>query len=289
MAGLVNLIYLYLGENNISDISPLARLANLTDLRLAYNSISDILPLVANTGLGNRDQVHLSENPLSYPSIYEHIPILQSRRVKILFDNRIPTTLRKISGVVTQSDNVLIVEVRDSEGRPFEGVPVTFTVTSGGGTLSVTATTADENGRAQTTLTLGTTGTPNNVEASAASIQVTATFSDVSEPAVAIPDSDLRAAIETALGVASGTPIVPSDMATLTDFEAGHAYIGNLTGLEFATNLTELNLGYNSISDISPLAELTNLTELQLWSNNISDISPVAGLTNLTWTEPFRQ
>ena len=282
VAGLVNLIYLYLGENNISDISPLARLANLTDLRLAYNSISDISPLVANTGLGNRDQVHLSENPLSYPSIYTHIPTLQSRRVDVRFDNRIPTTLRRIPGVVTQSDNVLVVEVQDSEGRPFEGVPVTFTVISGGGTLSVTATMTDENGRAQTTLTLGTTGTPNNIEASAASIPVTATFSDVAEPVVAIPDPNLRAAIETALGMASGTPIVPSDMATLTHFEAGYANISNLTGLEFATNLTELNLGYNSISNISPLAELTNLTELNLEYNPISDISPLAELTNLT-------
>ena len=118
----------------------------------------------------------------------------------IRFDNRIPTTLRKISDVVTQSDNVLIVEVRDSEGRPFEGVPVTFTVTSGGGTLSVTTTTTNESGRAQTVLMLGTTGTPNIVEAAAAGLQETVTFSDVPEPAVDIPDPNLRTAIERYLG-----------------------------------------------------------------------------------------
>ena len=76
---------------------------------------------------------------------------------------------------------------------------MTFTVTSGGGTLSVTSTTADENGRAQTTLTLGSTGEPNNVEASVAGVVRTVTFSDVPEPTVNIPDPNLRAAVVEAL------------------------------------------------------------------------------------------
>ena len=251
-------------------------------------------------------EVHIWRNLLSYPSIYERIPTLRSRGVKVLFDNRTPTTLRKISGVVTQSDNVLIeVEVRDNygrhpffttdrEGRPFEGVPVTFTVTSGGGTLSVTATMTDENGRAQTTLTLGTIGTPNIVEASAAGIQETVTFSDAVESAVDIPDPNLRAAIENILGKASGDTITGADMAELTELTAPNTNISNLAGLEFATNLTFLHLGAeyveaegrsinsNSVSDISPVAGLTNLTGLDLEGNNITDISPVAGLTNLT-------
>ena len=45
--------------------------------------------------------------------------------------------------------------MRDEHGAAFEGVPVTFAVTAGDGTLSVTHTTTDENGRAQSTLTLG--------------------------------------------------------------------------------------------------------------------------------------
>ena len=51
--------------------------------------------------------------------------------------------------------NPFIVEVRDEYGSAFEGVPVTFAVTAGDGTLSVTRPTTDENGRAQSTLTLG--------------------------------------------------------------------------------------------------------------------------------------
>ena len=102
---------------------------------------------------------------------------------------------------------------------------------------------------------------------------------------VAIPDANLRAAIEAALGKASGAPITPAEMATLTSLEAPNSDISDLTGLEFATNLTSLNLWDNSISDISVLSNLTKLTNLNLYSNNISDsdISVLSNLTKLTY------
>ena len=113
--------------------------------------------------------------------------------------------------------------------------------------------------------------------------------------AVDIPDPNLRDAIETALGKASGATITTSDMARLTNFEARNANIGDLTGLELATNLTYLDLGdmevegrwinSNSVSNLSPLAGLTKLTRLEINDNNISNISPLAGLTNLTELE----
>ena len=92
---------------------------------------------------------------------------------------------------------------------------------------------------------------------------------------VDIPDSNLRAAIESRLGVASGATITTADMATLTHLEAKNVNISDLTGLEGATNLTVLDLGAewvepegwinsNSVSNLSPLAGLTNLTRLEL-------------------------
>ena len=61
---------------------------------------------------------------------------------------------------------------------------------------------------------------------------------------VNIPDSNLRAEIEEALGKASGASITTADMAKLTRLEAKNANISNLTGLESATNLTNLDLGF---------------------------------------------
>ena len=108
---------------------------------------------------------------------------------------------------------------------------------------------------------------------------------------VNIPDPNLRAAIEEALGKASGATITTADMATLIELEAPNANISNLTGLEHAINLTDLNLGAewvqtswinsNSVSDLSVLAGLINLTRLNLGDNTISDISALSGLTNL--------
>ena len=99
---------------------------------------------------------------------------------------------------------------------------------------------------------------------------------------VDIPDPNLRAKIEQALGKASGDTITPADMATLTTLEANDANIKDSTGLEYATNLTKLLLVRNSLSDISALSGLTNLTWLNLGGNSISDISALSGLTNLT-------
>ena len=62
--------------------------------------------------------------------------------------------------------NPFVVEVQDEDGEPLTGHSVTFSVTAGGGSLSETSVTADEDGRAQTTLTLGSAPGINSVEAS---------------------------------------------------------------------------------------------------------------------------
>ena len=104
---------------------------------------------------------------------------------------------------------------------------------------------------------------------------------EVPSPVVAIPDANLRAAIEAALDKAAGTPITQAEMATMDSLTATKKGISDLTGLESATNLQNLNLSFNNITDISPLAGLTKLRGLHLWDNNITDISPLAGLTKL--------
>ena len=162
-----------------------------------------------------------------------------------------------------------------------EGISVAFTVVAGDGTLSVIRTMTDENGRAQSTLTLGTNLGTNAVSVSAVGIDNTVTFNAVAEAAVDLPDPNLRAAIETTLGKAKDDPITPSEMATLTRLEAPEVDILNPTGLEHATHLMELFLNGNAISDLSPLTGLTNLTLLKLDRNSISDISALADLINL--------
>ena len=161
VADLTHLTELNLDYNNITDISAVAGLTNLTRLRLRDNNISDLSPLVANTGLGNGDEIYVRGNPLSYLSIHTHIPILQNRGVIVDSDNRAYPALLKISGdnqtgaSFVSLSQPFVVEAQDENGSALVGISVTFAVTAGGGTLSTTTTRTNTNGRAQSTLILG--------------------------------------------------------------------------------------------------------------------------------------
>ena len=82
-----------------------------------------------------------------------------------------PVGVEIISGVEQQGSagatlaKPFFVLVVDQNGDPVVGATVTFTVTAGGGTLSVATATTDENGRAATTLTLGSQPGTNTVVA----------------------------------------------------------------------------------------------------------------------------
>ena len=185
LSGLTSLTRLRLGYNNISDISPLKGLTSLEILSLTLNRISDISAL---SGLTSLTRLALKGNPLSYPSYTTHIPAFQSRGVSVTYDDRTLTSLVKISGddqtgtAGSRLSDPFIVEVRDTNyvalgvlapflarhrdanDVAFAGVPVTFSVTAGGGSLSTTTDTTDANGRASTRLTLGAAGV-NTVKA----------------------------------------------------------------------------------------------------------------------------
>ena len=187
VADLTNLTWLNLWGNSISAIFPVAGLTKLTDLYLGDNNISDISPLAANTGLGSGDTVNVKGNPLSYLSIHTHLPTLQNRGVTVEFDNRTHPALLKISGdnqkgaSFTPLSQPFVVEAQDVNGSALTGISVRFAVTTGGGTLSTTITRTDENGRAQSTLTLGPNLGTNTVEVSAAGIEVSVTFYAISD------------------------------------------------------------------------------------------------------------
>ncbi len=161
LSGLIHLKHLKLFGNSISDVSPLSNLTGLTFLELQGNNILDISPLVVNMGLGNGDEVNLLRNPLTYPSLNTHIPALQGRGVRVRFDSRTPARLAIVSGQGQDGTPgaalaaPFVVEVRNQRDEAFAGVPVAFTVTSGGGSLSTTTGTTNTKGWAQTTLTLG--------------------------------------------------------------------------------------------------------------------------------------
>ena len=98
----------------------------------------------------------------------------------------IPKTLTKVSGdgqtgaAGAQLANPFGVEVTDQNGAAFADAAVTFTVIVGGGTLNITSTTTDKNGRAESTLTLGQQPGTNIVTVTVAGLE-SMTFSAISE------------------------------------------------------------------------------------------------------------
>ena len=86
-------------------------------------------------------------------------------------EQAMPHTLTKVSGdgqegtVGEPLAKPFVVSVLDQEGSAFAGAVVTFSVTAGGGTLSSTTATTDVNGRARSTLTLGSDPGTNTVTA----------------------------------------------------------------------------------------------------------------------------
>ena len=86
-------------------------------------------------------------------------------------------------------ENPFFIEVQDANGAAVVGVSVTYTVTSGGGTLSVTSIMTDEHGRAHSTLTLGPELGANTVEVSADGVESTVTFyaiADAESPSIPV-------------------------------------------------------------------------------------------------------
>ena len=194
LRGLINLQRLSLYGNKIRDISPLEGLTKLELVLLEGNEIRDISPIAGWTHLVGFwvpleirffSRAHetalygLMTNPLSYPSIYEHIPTLilnnglpgreASTRLRHYFrtypdptrnqfirniyfyrpklpnNTRKPTTLEIVSEAeqtVRSDESVepLVVRVLTQYDEPFAGVPVVFAVTAGEGTVETAET-----------------------------------------------------------------------------------------------------------------------------------------------------
>ena len=106
---------------------------------------------------------------------------------------------------------------------------------------------------------------------------------------VSIPNPNLRAAIEEALGKAPNASITAEEMATLTDITVRYKEVEDLQGLQFATNLETLQLATLSTSDLSPLAGLEKLRWFGAYNTPISDLSSLTrfpGLTGVSLSGP---
>ena len=196
-----------------------------------------------------------------------------------------PTALSIISGdnqsVLTGEAlaDPFVVEVRDQNGDPMEGVTVTFIVSAGGGSLSDTSVDTDANGLAQSTLTLGSEPGTNTVEASVEEITETVTFN--AEASFPLP-------MPTALSIISGDNQNDLPGETLADPFVVEVRDQNGDPLEGETVTFTVSAGGGSLSDTSVDTDANGLAQTALTLGNDPGTNAVeASVEEITETATF--
>ena len=184
-----------------------------------------------------------------------------------------------------------MVEVRDGDSVAFAGVPVTFAVTAGGGTLSVTSTMTDANGRAGSTLTLGNTAATNTVRVSVQGISQIAIFTATATTTNTAPTftegaSTTRTVAEnTATGVNIGNAIAATD----TDNDTLTYTLGGINAASFAIDGTTGQLKTSAALDYETKSTYTvtvtvsdgNLTDTIIVTINVTDAAETPANTGV--------
>lgn len=95
---------------------------------------------------------------------------------------------------------------------------------------------------------------------------------------VQIPDANLAKALKSELGA---TSVTTERMAAVTQLNLANKGIGNLKGMETATNLTNLSLAGNPVSDLSALSGLSKLETLDLSRSSVTSLNALSDLKAL--------
>ena len=306
LAGLNNLIELWLYDNSISDISAIAGLTDLELLDLGYNLIYDISAIA---GLTNLTTLWLDDNSISdisaiagltdlelldlgYNSISDISAIAGLTNLTELFldDNSISDI-----SAVARLTNLTELWLNDNSISDISAIAGLTNLTA----LWLGYNSISDVSHLVANIGLGNgdfvdvVGNPLNaisINTHIPALQgrgVEVLFDNIVAPpedidqTVDIPDPNLRTTIEYELLNSGAATITVANMARLTELFAFDSLISDLTGLEHAINLRDLQFRSNDITDISPIAGLTNLTQINLSHNSIADISPLTGLNEL--------
>ena len=148
-------------------------------------------PTLVRTNQNGRAQTRFTPTSSGRIRIAASVNGITARAVFNITVGEAPASLTKVSGDNQSGTpdsalaNPFVVEVKDEDGDVIEGVRVTFSVTAGGGRLSDTSATTDEDGHAESTLTLGSRAGINSVQASVPGVDPV-TFSTSIEPEILV-------------------------------------------------------------------------------------------------------
>lgn len=232
LAKLTNIRYLYLQDNNITDITPLAQLSNLTELVLDGNNISDLKPLANLSGL---NWLYLNHNNIT------DLTPLANLKAPLKYLNLNYNNITDLTPLANMSD---LCELQLNHNNITDLTPLA--------NLSLLDFLYLDN---------------NNI------VDVTPVLNIRNLTALNLNNNHVD--------IAPFASPAYSTAYTIMFLELENNNLTDITPLANLTNLTILNLMHNNISDITPLANLTDLNVLSLDENNITDWSPVAHVANV--------
>jgi internalin A len=251
LAGLTSLSALDLGNNLISDVAPLSGLTKLTTLSLFYNQISDLSPLSGLTGLSFLSLWHnqiVDVSPLAGMTNLTHL----------YFDENQVVDISPLAGMT----KLTFLEIWGN--RIVDISPLADKVN-----LTFLALFSNQIGDFSPLANL--TGLKSLF------VGINNATSDIS-PLSGL--TNLECLVVAALNLSDISPV--AGMTKLKTLHFYHNNVSDISPLTGLTGLTELNFYGNNVSDLSPLAGLTNLTVLSLNSNEVTDISALSGMTAMT-------
>ena len=246
-----NLSRLYLRDNQISNLSPLASLINLRDITLDSNPVSDLYPVKS---LKNLTRLWCHQTQVSDLSPIAGLINLRDLR---LITNPI-SDLAPVRGL-TNLTRLYLADTLVSDLSPVRGLT---NLTH----LDFRDTLVSD---------LSPVAGLINLEVLRFSNE---SLSDLSPLAGLI---NLEEVFSWGNSISDLSPL--AGLTKLEEINFCRGNISDISPLAGLTGLTQLYLVSNEISDISPLSGLTGLTRLSLERNEVSDVSPLAGLTNLKW------
>ena len=251
---------LYLRDNAITDVRPLASLINLQSLSLWGNKVTDVSPLA---GLINLQKLSLWGNEITDVSPLARLTNLQWLQ---LGDNEIAD----VSPLASLTNLQWLGVMENALSQHAANQQLAAAIASG---LRVVAV-IEKYPRVET-------------------VQVYPEEPELEEPEpdpnrpIFFRDATLKQRVWVAVCVLLGScppeDFTPSQVASLTNLQVPSRSITDLTGLEYVTALDTLAAPFNQITNVAPLGTLTRLDTLVLRGNSIVNVSGLSTLTSLTY------
>lgn len=296
----INLEHLFIGYNDISDLTPIKDLKKLRTLDVTGLNIKDTSVIAGLTNLTELNISHATLPNLTFlkslpnikliylygqlwiaesPEAQKVVSDLEAKGITVYSDYESDINLYVEQGFVNESKLQVFWDYWPEAN--FTSTPDSYVVSINGKEEKLSGDTLEKtftNLKAETEYEIVIKAYENKKLIGKATLKVT-TAEEPKGEVVKIKDKNLKKVIKNTLGL--DRDIRDSDMEKLVFLQGDFENIKNLSGLEKALNLEVLSLWGTNVSDLTPIQGLTKLNYLDVDETKVKNLNPIKSLTNL--------